>query len=77
VLAAPFAAPRPGYAAHDARMREVFCQLDASPTANETRTGGPYVVSEPIAGPAPAPPAGGHGDESEVEPAEGHATRTA
>ena len=46
VLAAPFAAARPGYAAHDPRMREVFCQLDASPPATETRADGAYVVSD-------------------------------
>jgi hypothetical protein len=45
VLDAPFAGTRPGYAAHDARMREVFCQL--TPTAVDTPSEGPYVVREP------------------------------
>lgn len=46
VLDAPFAGTRPGYSAHDARMREVLCQL--TPTAVEAAPAeGPYVVREP------------------------------
>ena len=47
VLDAPFAGTRPGYSAHDARMREVFCEL--TPTAVDIVTEGPYVVREPTA----------------------------
>lgn len=32
VLDAPFAGTRPGYAAHDPRMREVYCDLDPANT---------------------------------------------
>jgi hypothetical protein len=46
VLAAPFAAPRPGYAPYDPRMREVFCQLEESPPGSEAYGEGPYVVSD-------------------------------
>ena len=52
ILDAPFAGTRPGYTAHDARMREVFCQL--TPSAVEVAADGPYIVREPS---APAPPA--------------------
>ena len=31
VLDAPFAGTRPGYVAHDPRMREVYCELDPAP----------------------------------------------
>ena len=45
LLDAPFAGTRPGYAAHDARMREVFCEL--TPTAVDVAAEGPYIVREP------------------------------
>jgi hypothetical protein len=45
VLDAPFAGTRPGYAPHDARMREVFCEL--TPTMADAPSEGPYVVREP------------------------------
>ena len=45
VLDAPFAGARPGYAAHDPRMRDVFCEL-ASPV-QEMALEGPFVVQEP------------------------------
>lgn len=51
LLDAPFAGTRAGYAAHDARMREVFCQL--TPTAVDVAAEGPYVVREPAA-PSPS-----------------------
>ena len=54
VLDAPFAGTRPGYAAHDSRMREVYVQL--TPTAMETPVEGPYVVREPMPTAPPAPP---------------------
>jgi hypothetical protein len=50
LLDAPFAGTRPGYAAHDARMREVFCEL--TPTAVDVAAEGPYIVREPTAPPA-------------------------
>jgi hypothetical protein len=45
VLDAPFAGTRPGYAAHDPRMREVFCEL--TPSAADAPVEGPYIVREP------------------------------
>jgi hypothetical protein len=45
LLDAPFAGTRPGYAAHDSRMREVFCEL--TPTAVDVAAEGPYIVREP------------------------------
>src|SRR5215208_2696327 len=54
VLDAPFAGTRPGYVAHDPRMREVYCELE--PTEADTQAEGPFVVREPSAGgPATAP----------------------
>jgi hypothetical protein len=46
LLDAPFAGTRPGYAAHDPRMREVRCQL--TPSAVDVPTDGPYIVREPM-----------------------------
>jgi hypothetical protein len=46
VLDAPFAGTRPGYAAHDPRMREVFCEL--TPTAADAPVDGPFIVREPM-----------------------------
>ena len=51
---APFAGTRPGYAANDHRMREVYAQL--TPTAMETPVEGPYVVREPMPTAPTAPP---------------------
>ncbi|MEO6527163.1 MAG: hypothetical protein ABIP93_11100 [Gemmatimonadaceae bacterium] len=45
VLDAPFAGTRPGYTAHDPRMREVFCQL--IPAAADAPAEGPFIVREP------------------------------
>lgn len=45
VLDAPFAGTRPGYAAHDPRMREVYCELP--PGEMEASTEGPFIVREP------------------------------
>ena len=47
ILDAPFAGTRPGYSPHDARMREVFCEL--TPSAVEVAAEGPYIVREPSA----------------------------
>jgi hypothetical protein len=63
LLDAPFAGTRPGFAAHDPRMREVYAEL--TPTSLELPIEGPYVVREPMSPPAraaqradapPAPP---------------------
>ena len=54
VLDAPFAGTRPGYAAHDPRMREVFCEL--TPSEGDSATEGPFIVREPSAVIAAAPP---------------------
>jgi hypothetical protein len=48
VLDAPFAGTRPGYAAHDPRMREVYCELDPADAALKAE--GPFIVREPAAG---------------------------
>ena len=59
LLDAPFAGTRPGYSAHDARMREVHCQL--TPSAVDTPTDGPFVVREPMPS-AKTPEAATRGD---------------
>jgi hypothetical protein len=46
LLDAPFAGTRPGYAVHDPRMREVFCQL--TPSAVDIPAEPPFVVREPM-----------------------------
>jgi hypothetical protein len=46
VLDAPFVGTRPGYAAHDHRMREVYCEL--TPTAADALADGPLVIREPM-----------------------------
>ena len=48
VLDAPFAGTRPGYAAHDPRMREVYCALD--PAESATKADEALIVREPAAG---------------------------
>lgn len=52
VLDAPFAGTRPGYAAHDARMREIYCELDS--TEETAATEGPFIVREPSVEPSGA-----------------------
>ena len=44
VLDAPFAGARPGYAANDPRMREVFCEL--GPSVEAMPVEGPFIVQE-------------------------------
>jgi hypothetical protein len=81
VLAAPFAAPRPGYAARDARMREVFCQLEVPPSSTETRAESPYVVTETVATSSRPveftndAPTASRAEERAVEPAEARHSR--
>ncbi len=65
VLDAPFAGSRPGYAAHDARMREVFCEL--TPSAVDVAADGPYIVREPMpASSVPTPPDTGAREERDT-----------
>jgi hypothetical protein len=45
VLDAPFAGARPGYAAHDPRMPEVFCELGSS--VAEMPVEEPFIAQEP------------------------------
>ena len=47
VLDAPFAGARPGYAAHDPRMPQVYCEL--GPTVEEMPVEGPFIVQDPPA----------------------------
>ena len=65
VLDAPFAGARPGYAAHDPRMPQVFCELGAS--VEEMPVEGPFIVQDqattrpasselPVSGSAPDAP---------------------
>jgi hypothetical protein len=62
VLDAPFAGTRPGFAARDQRMREVYAEL--TPSATEAPAEGPYVVRDadsplprtPDLGAPPTPP---------------------
>lgn len=61
VLDAPFAGTRPGYAAHDQRMREVYCELTL--TTEDAAVEGPFVVREPSSGIAATP-----APETSVEP---------
>jgi hypothetical protein len=53
MLDAPFAGTRPGYAAHDARMREVYCELEPAEVVAPTES--PFIVREPTAGPPSSP----------------------
>ena len=73
VLDAPFAGTRPGYAAHDARMREVYCEL--TPTEQEVATEWPFVVREPSTVSAAAPAPSEASADVIQRPAEGARTR--
>jgi hypothetical protein len=70
LLDAPFAGTRPGYAAHDTRMREVFCEL--TPSAVEAPAEGPFIVREPMAADAALrrPPEEARTRDGEVDPPE-------
>lgn len=70
VLDAPFAGTRPGYVAHDPRMREVFCEL--VPSAGDAQVEGPYVVREPA--PPTSATTSAPSDASRGEPAVGAGT---
>src|SRR5690349_6638280 len=57
VLDAPFAGARPGYAAHDPRMPQVFCEL--GPSVEAMPVEGPFIVQDRAAiesTPAASPP---------------------
>jgi len=79
VLDAPFADTRPGYAAHDPRMREVYCEL--APSEGVVAAESPFIVREPSTlapPPPPAPPsatAPATSDEMTPRPAEAARTR--
>jgi hypothetical protein len=66
VLDAPFAGTRPGYAAHDPRMREVFCEL--TPAMADAPVEGPYVVREPTSPPVDGARAQAETPRSETRP---------
>lgn len=70
LLGAPFASARPGYAAEDMRMREVYCQLGAE-VRTDVPARGPYIVREPSA--APAAEASASGSPADA-PADAHTT---
>ena len=50
LLDAPFASARPGYAAEDTRMREVYCQLGTEVRA-DVPARAPFIVREPSTAP--------------------------
>ena len=67
MLDAPFAGTRPGYVAHDPRMREVYCEL--APTAADASAEGPFVVRDANV-PPPAADSMPHADRSTPEGSE-------
>jgi hypothetical protein len=82
VLDAPFAGTRPGYVAHDPRIREVYCELELIEAVVPTE--GPFVVREPASpsatpssqtadGPAPTQPPteSSHTRDGELDPPAG------
>lgn len=72
VLDAPFAGTRPGYTEHDARMREVYCQLAVWPPHVSDQA--PYIVREPAtieAAPPSSAPLASASPASEAGAAEG------
>jgi hypothetical protein len=68
VLDAPFAGTRPGYAAHDVRMREVFCEL--TPTTADVPAEGPFIVREPTPEPTRPPVEAARTRDGEIDPPE-------
>ena len=68
VLDAPFAGTRPGYAAHDPRMLEVYCELE--PSAADAPVEGPFIVREPAAEPVRAPVEAARTRDGEIDPPE-------
>jgi hypothetical protein len=74
VLDAPFADARPGYAAHDPRMREVYCELDATETTTPEER--PFIEREPEADPSGTSSGQATHTPAPIEhPAEGARTR--
>jgi hypothetical protein len=70
LLDAPFAGTRPGYSTHDARMREVLCQL--TPSAVEAMpSDGPSVVRERLPRSTTTADERRSGEGSSPEPAPG------
>lgn len=74
LLDAPFASARPGYAAEDMRMREVYCQLGAE-VRTDVPVSGPYIVREPSA--APVTPALSSDSPTDSRPTGGDAPEAA
>jgi hypothetical protein len=74
VLDAPFAGARPGYAVHDARMREVYCEL--GPAVDEMAVEGPFIVQDsPAIKPAATPPPHDSSPDAPKRPVEAARTR--
>ncbi len=71
VLDAPFAGTRPGYVAHDPRMREVYCEL--TPTEENAATEGPFIVREPSAGTSATRPSRSADEQADAPEAVQHA----
>jgi len=69
VLDAPFAGARPGYAANDPRMPEVFCEL--GPSVEAMPVEGPFIVQEREAiQPTAASQTSGSNPDAPTRPAE-------
>jgi hypothetical protein len=68
VLDAPFAGTRPGYVAHDPRMRDVYCEL--TPTGADAPAEGPFVVHDANANPPTVEPAPHPDGETTAEPSQ-------
>ncbi|MBW8771120.1 MAG: hypothetical protein JF589_15300 [Gemmatimonadetes bacterium] len=74
VLDAPFAGARPGYAAHDPRMPQVYCEL--GPTVEEMPVEGPFIVQDhPASTPASTSPMSGGDRDAPPRPTEAARTR--
>jgi hypothetical protein len=73
VLDAPFAGARPGYAAHDPRMPEVYCEL--GPAVEEMPVEGPFIVQDPPAIKPVALPASDSDPDTPKRPVEAARTR--
>jgi hypothetical protein len=69
VLDAPFAGTRPGYAAHDPRMRETYCELE--PSAAAAPMDSPFIVREPTAGTSGASSGDAADTRAPIEPPSG------
>jgi hypothetical protein len=73
VLDAPFAGARPGYAAHDPRMPEVYCELGSA--VEEMPVEGPFIVQDSPAIKPAASPASDSDPDAPKRPVEAARTR--